>query len=529
MSPSPTDLPETRRGLLELARMPTGAKLFLILSAALLPLALIAIFAAAQTSHVADAEIASRLRLAANEGARALGTVLVGDITALRVALNELDEDAADAPDCARVQAVFADELARGARFIVMDSSGRSLCGNASMITISVDVPKPSGPVTSAISPTQGLVLAIRSPSGRLTARALFPISLLAEVARPAGFTLPFAAMLIRDRQRLTLQDLSDGNALDRLESITLPLAIAGLRFEMTARRAPLSSAQLLSMLLPLMMWGAAASIGWFVVDRMLIRPLRALQRRVAAYTPGTIIDIGEPRTIPAQEILDLGETFQTISRTVVEHETNLAEGLVRQTRLTREVHHRVKNNLQVISSLINFHARGAKSPEATAAYTSIQRRVDALAVVHRNNFAELEENRGLSLRSVIGDLASNIRATAPSNAGLAISLDLDSCLSTQDVATAIAFLITEIVELAMTVQPDAVVRISLKSVVDDEGRAVLRISSPALIGTDGLEAVLEERYGRVMEGLSRQLRAKLHHDSLVGAYEIQVAITACD
>ena len=109
---------------------------------------------------------------------------------------------------------------------------------------------------------------------------------------------------------------------------------------------------------------------------------------------------------LPAQEIRELGETFRAISRTVAEHEAGLAEGLVRQTKLTREVHHRVKNNLQVISSLINFHARAARSAEATQAYASIQRRVDALAVVHRNHFAELEENRGLSLRSVIGELA---------------------------------------------------------------------------------------------------------------------------
>lgn len=73
-----------------------------------------------------------------------------------------------------------------------------------------------------------------------------------------------------------------------------------------------------------------------------------------------------------------------------------------------------MKNNLQVISSLINFHARGATGPEAMAAYASIQRRVDALAVVHRHHFAELEDNRGLNLRTMIGELAANIRATAP-------------------------------------------------------------------------------------------------------------------
>src|SRR3546814_1432333 len=128
------------------------------------------------------------------------------------------------------------------------------------------------------------------------------------------------------------------------------------------------------------------------------------------------------------------GESFRTISRTGALHEADLAEGLIRQTKLTREVHHRVKNNLQVISSLINFHARGARSAEVVTAYASIQRRVDALAVVHRNHFAEMEENRGLSLRSVIGELSSNIRAPAPAeSARKGLVLAVEPFLISQD------------------------------------------------------------------------------------------------
>lgn len=285
-------------------------------------------------------------------------------------------------------------------------------------------------------------------------------------------------------------------------------------------------------MLLPLFSIAAvafAAVIGWHIARRLLVRPLVALRREVATYRPGKILSPPATTMSAAQEIAELSEAFHALSRDVARHEQEMQRALADQTRLTREVHHRVKNNLQIISSLISLHWRATEDPNTAAAYLSIQRRVDALAVVHRNNFAELEENRGLSLRSVIGDLASNFRATAPPANGLSISLDLDSCLSTQDVAAAIAFLLTEIVELAMTCQPDAALRLSLKPTGDDDGKAILRVSSPALIGGDLLEAELAERYGRVMEGLSRQLRSKLHHDPLVGAYEILIAITGCD
>ncbi len=87
-----------------LSRLPTGAKLFITLSVALLLLALIAIGATLQTGRTADAEARARLRIAANESARSIAIELVGDMTALRVAVTALQADAGDAPSCARAQ-----------------------------------------------------------------------------------------------------------------------------------------------------------------------------------------------------------------------------------------------------------------------------------------------------------------------------------------------------------------------------------------------------------------------------------------
>ena len=135
-----------------------------------------------------------------------------------------------------------------------------------------------------------------------------------------------------------------------------------------------------------------------------------------------------------------------------------------------------------------------------------------------------MEENRGLNLRTMIGELAANIRATAPEQShGLGISLDVDRYLVNQDVAVAVAFLVTETVELAMSCDPTAQIRIVVKA-SDDPARAVLRVVSRALVESDALREA-STRYGRVMEGLSRQLRAPLHHDPLSGAYEIAFAV----
>lgn len=502
--------------------LPTGARVFLILSIALLPLALIALFATLQTTRTADVETRARLRVAASEASRALQIELVGDITALRVALNALNQDGDDAPSCARVQGVFAQQSAAGVRFEVVDPGERTLCG----ARLPVDAPPASGSerLTTLLVPERGLVVQLPSSPNGTRASAFFPSAMLAEIARPGGFVPPYAASLVRDGDEpLQLQALERHGPLERRERRSVSIGLDDLSLLMEVRSAPITSPVLVAMLLPLLMWAAAAGIGWFVVDRLLIRPLRRLRTSVAAYQPGQVIDGFDYGDVPAQEIRELADTFTAISRTVQEHEANLAEGLVRQTKLTREVHHRVKNNLQVIGSLINFHARSAASADATAAYASIQRRVDALAVVHRHHFAELEENRGLELRSVIGELASNIRATAPEHASrLSITIEVEPLLVSQDVAVAVSFLLTELIELAMSVNPSSQVRLSAKA-GELADTALLRVNSPSLVESEELRALLETRYGRVILGLSRQLRAPLHHEPLVGAYEIAI------
>ena len=519
----------TNRMYTRLTRVPTGAKLFLILSGALLPLALIAVFATLQMTRITDEDVRSRLRVTANESAHALAIELAGDMTALHVTVQALGTDPADAPSCARAQGVFAQQANSGTRFAILDPHGALICGDP--IAPVAHPGHVDRGIAAAILPDRGLVLSIPGPRGGNTARAFFPAPFLSAIAAPATRATAYGSVLTDgDDNELVLQSIPGERPLERLETLRIDLGVAGLALRTTTRSAPITPSFVVALLLPLLMWAAAAGIGWFVVDHLLIRPLRRLRAAVAAFKPGEIIDPVAITSLPAQEIRELGDTFRAISRTVALHEAGLAEGLVRQTKLTREVHHRVKNNLQVISSLINFHARGARSADATAAYASIQRRVDALAVVHRNHFAELEENRGLNLRPVIGELAANIRATAAdTSTGMRITLDVDPYLVNQDVAVALAFLITESIELATSCDPSAQIRVAVKPSDTDPAKAVLRVVSRALVDGDLLQELVKSRYGRVMEGLSRQLRAPLHHDPLVGAYEIPFAVQGRD
>lgn len=515
------DLTRRSRGrpLAAIARMPTGAKVFLILSTALLPLALIAFFASLQTTRLADQEVRGRLRLASAESARALRSEIAWELRELRGALPAAE---GVAPNCGRLAGVFEPQAMNGIRYALLDADKRLRCGVP--IPSADTTPLSPGGTAVHLLPGSGAQLEVTGATGYI-ARAFFPTDFLAQSAEPSGIARDYGLSLSDGSTSLALRRLASSGPLDRRESQRVDLGVQGLSLEMTVASAPITSSMVIAALSPFLMWLLAAGIAWFVVDRLLIRPLRRLRRTVSAYQPGEIIDPEAGSDIPAQEIRELGETFRGLSRTVQAHELDLAEGLSRQTKLTREVHHRVKNNLQVIASLINFHARGAKSPEALGAYASIQRRVDALAVVHRHHYAGFEETRGIEIRPVIGELASNLRATAPEDSRIGIVLDVDPWLVSQDNAVAIAFLITEIVELALNVSSAAQIHIAMKDAPEGADQALLQISSPALSDSPAFLDLHDNRYGRVIAGLARQLRSRLHHDAVAGVFELPIAV----
>jgi two-component sensor histidine kinase len=180
-----------------------------------------------------------------------------------------------------------------------------------------------------------------------------------------------------------------------------------------------------------------------------------------------------------------------------------------------------VKNNLQVVASLINIHGRTAETSHARDAYASISRRVGALAIVHRNHFAEMEENRGIALRPLLSELAAELRAMAPESARhMRIDLDLEGANTTQDVAVSAAFLVTEIVEFAMLRTPEDPVEISLRRTSELTARLTL---NSKVLNPDEEGDREKIQFERIISGLAKQLRSTLERK--LGRYGVELPV----
>ncbi len=85
-----------------------------------------------------------------------------------------------------------------------------------------------------------------------------------------------------------------------------------------------------------------------------------------------------------------------------------LRHALQEQAVLLREVHHRVKNNLQIITSLINLQKTGRRpSARASEELASIQRRIAAIAQVHQELYQGEELSR-ISLELLLSTMAGS-------------------------------------------------------------------------------------------------------------------------
>jgi len=498
-------------------RLPTGSKLLLILSAALLPLGLALAWAARDSLQ--DANVANR-EASEEQGravARSIESLIARNALALSVAANGAFHDrTGDA--CGAAAQSLGVTPAIATRFTVRDAEGQMLCTHGGFEPRRDTALVAPGDIRLWVSEQDRAIdyrvgVAGGMATGDVTVDALRAAAL--EVGKDID------QLVISDgASQLTIIDAR------RPSSSVEPLhgrhAIGRGQLQVhTAVNVDRTTIfDQLAMMLPILMWVVAALLSWYLVRRLLIQPLGRLKTAVIAYQPGDPLEL--PHKLgPAAEIRELGQAFERAVERIEESERQMGDALEGQRRLVREVHHRVKNNLQVVASLLNIHGRSATTGEARAAYAAIGRRVDALSVVHRNHFADVEESRGISLRPLLVELSATLRASTPDEArATPIQLDVDGLYTTQDAAVAAAFFVTEVVEFAMLEQPGQAIEIELRRVT--ELAAHLTISSNALTPAEDGDAG-RVQFSRVIGGLARQLRSPL--DERMGRLSVDIPV----
>jgi len=134
--------------------------------------------------------------------------------------------------------------------------------------------------------------------------------------------------------------------------------------------------------------------------------------------------------------------------RELMELNRLLGERSAQREVLLQEVHHRVKNNLQIIASLVSMQIRHVGDASARAALAECRARVESIALIHETLYQSKDYAR-IPFSDYARTLAVSIlRAAAPS--GVALALDIEALALPVDTAIPCGLILNELVTNAL-------------------------------------------------------------------------------
>ena len=263
------------------------------------------------------------------------------------------------------------------------------------------------------------------------------------------------------------------------------------------------------ALILPLILWAASLAVAYFAVYHLVLRHIRELRgqmRRVA------IGDRSAPPPVledaPA-EIEDMSQTFHNMARILIRDEEAMETAVKEKTVLLKEVHHRVKNNLQLIASIINMQIRVIDHDDAKRVLRSVQDRVASLATIYRNLY-QAEHLDSVEVDRLVRDIINQMtNASVGPGAGLRVQTQLEPLVLMPDQAVPLTLLATEAFTNALkysgVADPDARPWVRVRLGMDGPKHAVLEVENSvgaaSLAESTGLGSQLIEAFATQLEG----------------------------
>ncbi|WP_419755851.1 sensor histidine kinase [Brevundimonas sp.] len=181
------------------------------------------------------------------------------------------------------------------------------------------------------------------------------------------------------------------------------------------------------TLLLPLGAWLTAFAAVMLLSERIFIRWLDYLERVAAIYARGRFsVRPLQAMNAPA-EIRTMAKTLDEMAEAITVRDRELTDALAEKDALMREIHHRVKNNLQIISSLLSMQQRALTDAPAKAALGDTRQRISALALIYRTLY-QSADIRHADAREFLNELVGQLIASEAGRGPVVISsVDADS------------------------------------------------------------------------------------------------------
>lgn len=189
----------------------------------------------------------------------------------------------------------------------------------------------------------------------------------------------------------------------------------------------------------------------------------------------------------------------------------DIQESVAEKEVLVQEIHHRVKNNLQLVSSLLSWQSSTSNNPTLTAVLAANQARIQSMALVHE--FLYRAENLGqVRLDIYLAELLPALRQSlATPQQQIELATDLAPVIMPAKDASAFGLLVSEIVtnayKHAFRHQTAGHLHIALEGLADNGFRLSVTDNGAGL-PTWGFESAPQGLGMQIVRKLAKQLRA---------------------
>ena len=246
----------------------------------------------------------------------------------------------------------------------------------------------------------------------------------------------------------------------------------------------------------------------WLGADRWCTRPLRYIQNFADRVARGEDMELARQATW-APELASVGEGVKAMAEAIASREAELRAGLEQRDHMLREIHHRVKNNLQMISSLLNLQAGEIRSPRIRRFFGDAQNRVLTLSILHRHLY-ERSSWALVDFQQFISDLVRQISVgrRKPNLAQPRYHIRAPIMAVGPDIAIPIGLIVTEAVSSALDRNFDGVTSPEIRIDASDKAGMVELVIEDNGAGAGGsIRPDVRSGFGlTLIRGLAMQL-----------------------
>jgi len=193
-----------------------------------------------------------------------------------------------------------------------------------------------------------------------------------------------------------------------------------------------------------LAMWAAGLLAAWLGTRVIVTRWTKQLTDTAKEMSKGDLSVRADLAGAPV-EIRRVGDTLGEMAARLEAQRRDLQAAVDEKDMLLREIHHRVKNNLQTVISLLNLQTKGIRLESARLALQQLKMRIQTLGLVHRHLY-ESETLKTVDLKTFLSELCQLLQdgSGAPY---WRVRIDLDIAPVSLQVERAIplALLVTEL------------------------------------------------------------------------------------